>query len=330
MFQQRHNNSTSNELDQMLHMLSSSSSSNPMPFSTTLMDQSNSKWKPHVEIAPNCPRCASTNTKFCYYNNYSLSQPRYFCKGCRRYWTKGGSLRNVPVGGGCRKHRRGKVVRNLNTDHLSTDGSGSVDGDQQNGNNVSRDIDMAVVFAKFLNQNTSSHLGGDREEIETESEANNNVLSSSSNNTNNLSTPDSVETENDAVVQPQNSFDADAVVVNDDPFDHELSLSEFDGFLGVDEDVVQDVLWPDSSDAMPMPMMVSTWQQEPPTMMQMEMDYSMPLPLPLNEGDNHHELLPVTINSNSASVNLITESWNTSWDSFDLSTMEVFSTSSRS
>ncbi|CAH9075649.1 unnamed protein product [Cuscuta epithymum] len=63
-------------------------------------------WKSNIEIAPNCPRCASTHTKFCYYNNYSLSQPRYFCKGCRRYWTKGGSLRNVPVGGGCRKGRR--------------------------------------------------------------------------------------------------------------------------------------------------------------------------------------------------------------------------------
>lgn len=50
-----------------------------------------------------CPRCESTNTKFCYYNNYNLSQPRHFCKDCRRYWTKGGSLRNVPVGGGTRK-----------------------------------------------------------------------------------------------------------------------------------------------------------------------------------------------------------------------------------
>ncbi|EFH52901.1 hypothetical protein ARALYDRAFT_486687 [Arabidopsis lyrata subsp. lyrata] len=54
----------------------------------------------------NCPRCNSTNTKFCYYNNYSLTQPRYFCKGCRRYWTEGGSLRNVPVGGSSRKNKR--------------------------------------------------------------------------------------------------------------------------------------------------------------------------------------------------------------------------------
>ncbi|XP_057764475.1 dof zinc finger protein DOF3.1-like [Salvia miltiorrhiza] len=55
-----------------------------------------------------CPRCDSANTKFCYYNNYSLSQPRYFCKACRRYWTHGGTLRNVPVGGGCRKSKRPK------------------------------------------------------------------------------------------------------------------------------------------------------------------------------------------------------------------------------
>ncbi|OAY81455.1 Dof zinc finger protein DOF5.4 [Ananas comosus] len=50
-----------------------------------------------------CPRCDSSNTKFCYYNNYNLTQPRHFCKTCRRYWTKGGALRNVPIGGGCRK-----------------------------------------------------------------------------------------------------------------------------------------------------------------------------------------------------------------------------------
>lgn len=50
-----------------------------------------------------CPRCDSTNTKFCYYNNYNFSQPRHFCKSCRRYWTHGGTLRDIPVGGGTRK-----------------------------------------------------------------------------------------------------------------------------------------------------------------------------------------------------------------------------------
>ncbi|KAL6912255.1 hypothetical protein ACP4OV_001060 [Aristida adscensionis] len=62
--------------------------------------------RPQHDQPLKCPRCDSTHTKFCYYNNYSLSQPRYFCKTCRRYWTKGGSLRNVPVGGGCRKNKR--------------------------------------------------------------------------------------------------------------------------------------------------------------------------------------------------------------------------------
>ncbi|MBA0854466.1 hypothetical protein Goshw_000269 [Gossypium schwendimanii] len=115
------------------------------------------KWKSNVETAPNCPRCASANTKFCYYNNYSLSQPRYFCKGCRRYWTKGGSLRNVPVGGGCRKSRRGKSRRERveKRDQISmTDSKNSTsssDGDSGN----QPDIDLALVFAKFLNHNTS-------------------------------------------------------------------------------------------------------------------------------------------------------------------------------
>ncbi|MED6197144.1 hypothetical protein PIB30_054015 [Stylosanthes scabra] len=62
------------------------------------------KARPQEQL--NCPRCNSTNTKFCYYNNYSLTQPRYFCKTCRRYWTEGGSLRNVPVGGGSRKNKK--------------------------------------------------------------------------------------------------------------------------------------------------------------------------------------------------------------------------------
>ncbi|MCD7462520.1 hypothetical protein HAX54_048699 [Datura stramonium] len=64
----------------------------------------------------NCPRCNSTNTKFCYYNNYSLSQPRFFCKNCRRYWTDGGSLRNIPVGGVSRKSKKSssssKILKN--------------------------------------------------------------------------------------------------------------------------------------------------------------------------------------------------------------------------
>ncbi|KAK6932591.1 Zinc finger, Dof-type [Dillenia turbinata] len=70
-----------------------------------------------------CPRCDSSNTKFCYYNNYSLSQPRHFCKACKRYWTRGGTLRNVPVGGGCRKNKR--VKRPTNSSSSSIDSTSS-------------------------------------------------------------------------------------------------------------------------------------------------------------------------------------------------------------
>ncbi|KAJ9568351.1 hypothetical protein OSB04_004317 [Centaurea solstitialis] len=50
-----------------------------------------------------CPRCTSMDTKFCYYNNYNVNQPRHFCKSCQRYWTAGGAMRNMPVGAGRRK-----------------------------------------------------------------------------------------------------------------------------------------------------------------------------------------------------------------------------------
>lgn len=59
-----------------------------------------------------CPRCESTNTKFCYYNNYSRLQPRHFCRACRRHWTAGGTLRDVPFGGGRKYTKRRKISQN--------------------------------------------------------------------------------------------------------------------------------------------------------------------------------------------------------------------------
>ncbi|GAB4844619.1 hypothetical protein Ancab_038020 [Ancistrocladus abbreviatus] len=79
--------------------------------------------RPQKEQNLSCPRCNSTNTKFCYYNNYSLTQPRYFCKTCRRYWTQGGSLRNVPVGGGSRKNKRSTPSSSAATNASSSSGS---------------------------------------------------------------------------------------------------------------------------------------------------------------------------------------------------------------
>ncbi|KAL0907955.1 hypothetical protein M5K25_022414 [Dendrobium thyrsiflorum] len=82
--------------------------------------QAEKRVRPYKEQSLNCPRCNSTNTKFCYYNNYSLSQPRYFCKTCRRYWTEGGSLRNVPVGGGSRKNKRSSSLANNSSSNTTT------------------------------------------------------------------------------------------------------------------------------------------------------------------------------------------------------------------
>ncbi|XP_040998914.1 dof zinc finger protein DOF1.2-like [Juglans microcarpa x Juglans regia] len=146
------------------------------------------RWKPNVEVAPNCPRCASSNTKFCYYNNYSLSQPRYFCKGCRRYWTKGGSLRNIPVGGDCRRKNRParsaslpqtqKACLTSFRNYNSANYEQSTDSCDSNGDSKA-DIDLAVVFARFLNQNPSTN---DEPEFRTVPELPNdsfNVLSES-------------------------------------------------------------------------------------------------------------------------------------------------------
>ncbi|CAA2981291.1 dof zinc finger -like [Olea europaea subsp. europaea] len=79
---------------------SSSPSPSPLPSSSTTENL-------------RCPRCDSSNTKFCYYNNYNLTQPRHFCKSCRRYWTKGGTLRNVPIGGGCRKNKNTTIINSV-------------------------------------------------------------------------------------------------------------------------------------------------------------------------------------------------------------------------
>ncbi|CAH2048390.1 unnamed protein product [Thlaspi arvense] len=83
------------------------------------------KARPERDQALNCPRCNSLNTKFCYYNNYSLTQPRYFCKDCRRYWTEGGSLRNIPIGGGIRKNKRSSSSSSSNSNSSSPSSSSS-------------------------------------------------------------------------------------------------------------------------------------------------------------------------------------------------------------
>jgi len=108
----------------------------------------------HVQAHPQpqpqpqkCPRCDSFNTKFCYYNNYSITQPRFFCKTCRRYWTQGGTLRNVPIGGGCRKGKKAKTTSS-STPSSNSLGNSSL-SQPQSTDQLTMAKDSSSVFASF-------------------------------------------------------------------------------------------------------------------------------------------------------------------------------------
>lgn len=100
-----------------------------------------------------CPRCESTNTKFCYYNNYNLSQPRYFCKDCRRYWTKGGSLRNVPVGGGTRKSSK----RSSSAAAAAPSATGGVNSKRPSPSSSAGEVKNSELFPSSLPSVDSDH-----------------------------------------------------------------------------------------------------------------------------------------------------------------------------
>ncbi|KAB1220934.1 Dof zinc finger protein DOF1.2 [Morella rubra] len=266
------------------------------------------RWKPNVEVAPPCPRCSSSNTKFCYYNNYSLSQPRYFCKGCRRYWTKGGSLRNVPVGGGCRKNRRAKSARlsqtqqrawlpsSYNASKQSTDScSSNGDSASQRSETNGSDIDLAVVFAKYVNQNPSAEPESTVWGLPNDSNARCDSLSPL-----NLGSGE----QHSAVFEYQKPIGETDVLLEGLPQEERVQDQFLDGdvnefglqTLFEDEVVlVQDVLW---SDAASLPNLM--WQ---PTVQFQEFD-----------SFQSKDLL-------QTSTNLISDSWS----SLDLSGFEVFS-----
>ncbi|XP_068668507.1 dof zinc finger protein DOF2.1 isoform X2 [Aristolochia californica] len=116
--------------------------------------------RPQPEQALKCPRCDSSNTKFCYYNNYSLSQPRYFCKACRRYWTQGGSLRNVPVGGGCRKNKRSSSSKRAQEPSIAAPSNNPL---HPNLSSLAYDPnDLTLAFARLQKQ---SSMGMDDHDI---------------------------------------------------------------------------------------------------------------------------------------------------------------------
>ncbi|KAK9065887.1 hypothetical protein SSX86_015289 [Deinandra increscens subsp. villosa] len=119
---------------------------------------------PLPEPGLNCPRCDSTNTKFCYFNNYNLTQPRHFCKTCRRYWTRGGALRNVPVGGGCRRNKRSSKSRSSKSPRRSGPKSVSESPPRSSSENMTstqlpRPPSLHLPFMSSLSQ-YGGHVGG--------------------------------------------------------------------------------------------------------------------------------------------------------------------------
>ncbi|MCD7446530.1 hypothetical protein HAX54_009211 [Datura stramonium] len=135
------------------HQELSSQTLESMLVSTKPQQADQKKPKP-PEQSIKCPRCDSSNTKFCYYNNYSLSQPRYFCKSCRRYWTKGGTLRNVPVGGGCRKNKRPSSSRSSS----SSQDQHPINTNCPNNPFPYDSSDLSLAFARLQKQG-NGHLG---------------------------------------------------------------------------------------------------------------------------------------------------------------------------
>ncbi|CAN4081134.1 unnamed protein product [Withania somnifera] len=196
--------------------------------------------KSNIEQAPNCPRCASTNTKFCYYNNYSLSQPRYFCKACRRYWTKGGSLRNVPMGGGCRKSRRSKYARK--DDNTLQTPSPTLEAPGAN-------IDLADVFAKYLNQGTTNNHDDQDNNILQESQDYSSIGASLSGSPSSDSLVNPTSIENESLLDEtiignfqdypcDNFFQEEQLPEGGDFLDFNTSFLEMQTILGGAEDVV--------------------------------------------------------------------------------------------
>ncbi|MFS8015205.1 putative transcription factor C2C2-Dof family [Helianthus anomalus] len=124
------------------------------PIQLQQQQQQQQQQQPHEALK--CPRCDSSNTKFCYYNNYSLSQPRHFCKACKRYWTRGGTLRNVPVGGGCRKNKRVKKPITTSVHPVATP---SPVNHRQTNPNPNPNLDRnPIPSSTTTNSNTNHHL----------------------------------------------------------------------------------------------------------------------------------------------------------------------------
>ncbi|MBA0578398.1 hypothetical protein Gorai_020681, partial [Gossypium raimondii] len=102
--------------------------------------------------------------------------PRHFCKSCRRYWTKGGILRNVPVGGGCRKAKRTKTKASSETTAVAASALPPPEqqhGDQRKANSHSSSESSSLTATNsnvaVPNQNNYSSAAGTAEAVTSHS-----------------------------------------------------------------------------------------------------------------------------------------------------------------
>ncbi|KAJ0257768.1 Dof zinc finger protein [Hirschfeldia incana] len=140
---------------------------------TTKSEEKTTDLKKPDKILP-CPRCNSADTKFCYYNNYNVSQPRHFCRSCQRYWTSGGTMRTVPVGSGRRKNKgwvSSEHYMHINSENTNSYNSSSAqilsfessseeslvteNGKNQSSDSVSKDLNN---FQRFLPPQVTSSV----------------------------------------------------------------------------------------------------------------------------------------------------------------------------
>ncbi|KAI7754569.1 hypothetical protein M8C21_013463, partial [Ambrosia artemisiifolia] len=89
---------------------------------------------------------------------------RHFCKACRRYWTRGGVLKNVPAGGGCRRNKRSSKSRNSKSPSQSGPKSLSVSpprtsSDNMTSTQIPHPPSLHLPFMSSLSQ-YGSHVGG--------------------------------------------------------------------------------------------------------------------------------------------------------------------------
>lgn len=122
------------------------------PLESNGTDQEKVLKKPD-KILP-CPRCNSLDTKFCYFNNYNVNQPRHFCKNCQRYWTAGGSMRNVPIGAGRRKNKH--LATQFRQILVSSDGMPIAR--MENSDSISHQLQSSVESATTLSPSVANGM----------------------------------------------------------------------------------------------------------------------------------------------------------------------------